>query len=36
MADRIGTLDDVIAKARRVRRGMSTAAAQRQIQILET
>ncbi len=36
MADRIGTLDEVIAKALRVRRGMSSAAAQRQITILET
>lgn len=36
MADRIGTLEEVIAKARRVRRGMSSAAAQRQITILET
>lgn len=36
MADRIGTLDDVIAKARKPRRGMSSTAAQRQIEILET
>lgn len=36
MADRIATLDEVIAGARRPKRGMTSAQAARQIQILET